>query len=65
MPKAANDNGPRIILGVTGGIATYKSPDLVRRLRERGEERSPAPLVAPEGAATPRGLVLAASSEER
>ena len=36
MPKAAKDNGPRIILGVTGGIATYKSPDLVRRLRERG-----------------------------
>ncbi len=38
MPKAANDNGPRIILGVTGGIATYKSPDLVRRLRERGAQ---------------------------
>jgi phosphopantothenoylcysteine decarboxylase / phosphopantothenate---cysteine ligase len=28
----------RIILGVTGGIAAYKSPDLVRRLRERGAE---------------------------
>ncbi len=26
----------RILLGVTGGIAAYKSPDLVRRLRERG-----------------------------
>jgi phosphopantothenoylcysteine decarboxylase/phosphopantothenate--cysteine ligase len=26
----------RIILGVTGGIAAYKSPDLVRRLLERG-----------------------------
>ena len=26
----------RIILGITGGIAAYKSPDLVRRLRERG-----------------------------
>ena len=38
MPKAAKDNGPRIILGVTGGIATYKSPDLVRRLRERGAQ---------------------------
>jgi phosphopantothenoylcysteine decarboxylase/phosphopantothenate--cysteine ligase len=25
-----------IILGVTGGIAAYKAPDLVRRLRERG-----------------------------
>lgn len=31
--------GPvRILLGVTGGIAAYKSPDLVRRLRERGAE---------------------------
>jgi phosphopantothenoylcysteine decarboxylase/phosphopantothenate--cysteine ligase len=38
MPKAAKDNGPRIILGVTGGIATYKSPDLVRRLQERGAQ---------------------------
>ena len=27
-----------IVLGVTGGIAAYKSPDLVRRLRERGHE---------------------------
>ena len=28
----------RILLGVTGGIAAYKSPDLVRRLRGRGAE---------------------------
>jgi phosphopantothenoylcysteine decarboxylase / phosphopantothenate---cysteine ligase len=28
----------RILLGVTGGIAAYKSPDLVRRLLERGAE---------------------------
>ena len=27
-----------IVLGITGGIAAYKSPDLVRRLRERGAE---------------------------
>ncbi|MFI4890348.1 MAG: bifunctional phosphopantothenoylcysteine decarboxylase/phosphopantothenate--cysteine ligase CoaBC [Steroidobacterales bacterium] len=32
MPKK------RILLGVTGGIAAYKSPDLVRRLIERGAE---------------------------
>src|SRR6478735_1566216 len=31
-------NGKRILLGVTGGIAAYKSPDLVRRLIERGAE---------------------------
>jgi phosphopantothenoylcysteine decarboxylase/phosphopantothenate--cysteine ligase len=30
--------GKRILLGVTGGIAAYKSPDLVRRLREHGAE---------------------------
>jgi phosphopantothenoylcysteine decarboxylase/phosphopantothenate--cysteine ligase len=28
----------RILLGITGGIAAYKSADLVRRLRERGAE---------------------------
>jgi phosphopantothenoylcysteine decarboxylase/phosphopantothenate--cysteine ligase len=28
----------RIVLGVTGGIAAYKAPDLTRRLRERGAE---------------------------
>lgn len=30
--------GSKILLGVSGGIAAYKSPDLVRRLRERGAE---------------------------
>jgi phosphopantothenoylcysteine decarboxylase/phosphopantothenate--cysteine ligase len=29
---------PRVLLGVTGGIAAYKSPELVRRLVERGCE---------------------------
>ena len=33
MPEAR-----KILLGVSGGIAAYKSPDLVRRLRERGAE---------------------------
>ncbi len=28
----------RVLLGITGGIAAYKSPDLVRRLREQGAE---------------------------
>ena len=28
----------RIVLGVTGGIAVYKSPDLVRRLQDAGAE---------------------------
>ena len=30
--------GKKIILGVTGGIAAYKTPELVRRLKERGAE---------------------------
>lgn len=29
-------HGKKILLGVTGGVAAYKSPDLVRRLREQG-----------------------------
>lgn len=45
--------GRKILLGVTGGIAAYKSPDLVRRLREQGAEvrvvmtASAVKLVAP------------------
>jgi phosphopantothenoylcysteine decarboxylase / phosphopantothenate---cysteine ligase len=31
-------HGKHILLGITGGIAAYKSADLVRRLRERGAE---------------------------
>jgi len=34
----ALDQGPRILLGVSGGIAAYKSPELVRRLVERGAD---------------------------
>ncbi|NGP53419.1 bifunctional phosphopantothenoylcysteine decarboxylase/phosphopantothenate--cysteine ligase CoaBC [Thioalkalivibrio sp. XN8] len=30
--------GKNVLLGVTGGIAAYKAPDLVRRLREQGAE---------------------------
>ena len=37
MVDTASTN-PRILLGVTGGIAAYKAPDLVRRLLEGGAE---------------------------
>jgi phosphopantothenoylcysteine decarboxylase/phosphopantothenate--cysteine ligase len=40
-------NPTRVLLGVTGGIAAYKSPDLVRRLVERGCE---VQVVMTEGA---------------
>ncbi len=38
LPIMAAMQGKRVLLGVTGGIAAYKSPDLVRRLREQGAE---------------------------
>lgn len=33
-----NSQPRKVLLGVTGGVAAYKSPDLVRRLAERGAE---------------------------
>ena len=30
--------GKKILLGVTGGIAAYKAPEIVRRLKERGAD---------------------------
>ncbi|WP_305809584.1 flavoprotein, partial [Sodalis-like endosymbiont of Proechinophthirus fluctus] len=30
--------GKHIVLGVSGGISAYRTPELVRRLRERGAE---------------------------
>lgn len=35
MPTLA---GKQVLLGVTGGIAAYKAPEVVRRLREQGAE---------------------------
>ncbi len=35
MPSLANKH---VVVGVSGGIAAYKSPDLVRRLRDNGAE---------------------------
>jgi len=43
----------RILLGVTGGIAAYKSPDLVRRLAERGAEVQVAMTAAAQQFVTP------------
>ncbi len=37
-PASTIHRSKRILVGVTGGVAAYKSPDLVRRLRERGAE---------------------------
>ena len=35
---AAGLNGKRILLGICGGIAAYKTPDLVRKLRAQGAD---------------------------
>ncbi|MCF7991614.1 MAG: bifunctional phosphopantothenoylcysteine decarboxylase/phosphopantothenate--cysteine ligase CoaBC [Thiohalocapsa sp.] len=50
VTTAAQD---RLLLGISGGIAAYKTPELVRRLRERGSDvqvvltRAAASFVAP------------------
>jgi phosphopantothenoylcysteine decarboxylase/phosphopantothenate--cysteine ligase len=38
MVTTERATAPRVLLGVTGGIAAYKAPELVRRLVERGCE---------------------------
>ena len=40
-------SGKRILLIISGGIAAYKSLDLIRRLRERGA--SVRPIMTPGG----------------
>ena len=42
MPSATSEREPyRIVLGVAGGVAAYKSAELIRRLRARGYEVEP------------------------
>jgi phosphopantothenoylcysteine decarboxylase / phosphopantothenate---cysteine ligase len=58
-------DGKRILLGVTGGIAAYKSPELVRQLRAAGAD---VQVVLTEGAAhfvTPTALQAVADREVR
>ncbi|MHB0968580.1 MAG: bifunctional phosphopantothenoylcysteine decarboxylase/phosphopantothenate--cysteine ligase CoaBC [Thermoanaerobaculia bacterium] len=50
----------KIVLGVSGGIAAYKAPDLVRRLRERGAEVQV--ILTPNAARFVSALSLAAVS---
>ena len=38
MSEMSTNSGPKILLGVTGGIAAYKCPELVRRLKDRGAQ---------------------------
>lgn len=48
--------GKRILLGVTGGIAAYKAPDLVRQLRAAGAEVRVVMTPAAEAFVTPLSL---------
>ncbi|SVB72259.1 uncharacterized protein METZ01_LOCUS225113, partial [marine metagenome] len=38
LPDMGKLNGRRVLVGITGGIAAYKSVELTRRLREHGAE---------------------------
>ena len=48
--------GKKIVLGVSGGIAAYKTPELVRRLRERGADVRVAMTDAAKAFITPLSL---------
>jgi len=50
--------GRRVLLGVTGGIAAYKAPELVRRLRERDLEVRCLMTRAAESFVTPLALEI-------
>ncbi len=49
-------SGKKIVLGVSGGIAAYKTPELVRRLRERGADVRVAMTDAAKAFITPMSL---------
>lgn len=49
-------HGKKIVLGVSGGIAAYKAPELVRRLRDRGAEVRVAMTEAAKAFITPLSL---------
>lgn len=49
-------SGKKIVLGVSGGIAAYKTPELVRRLREHGAEVRVAMTDAAKAFITPMSL---------
>ncbi|MEO0486179.1 MAG: bifunctional phosphopantothenoylcysteine decarboxylase/phosphopantothenate--cysteine ligase CoaBC [Pseudomonadota bacterium] len=56
-------SGKRILLIITGGIAAYKSLDLIRRLRERGAEVTPVLTRAAEEFVTPLSVSALAGAK--
>ena len=55
--------GKRILLIIGGGIAAYKSLDLIRRLRERGAETSVVMTQSAEEFVTPLSVSALAGEE--
>ncbi len=55
-PASTIRKNKRIVVGVTGGIAAYKSPDLVRRLIERGADVRVVMTAAAQAFITPLTL---------
>ncbi len=49
-------SGKQIVLGISGGIAAYKTPELVRRLRDRGAQVRVVMTPAAEAFITPLTL---------
>src|SRR6188472_475994 len=45
-PHAATDDAPRVVLGVSGGIAAYKACELLRRFTESGHDVTVVPTDA-------------------
>ncbi|GMU65691.1 MAG: phosphopantothenoylcysteine decarboxylase [Acidobacteriota bacterium] len=56
MSADESARGRRVLLGITGGIAAYKAPELVRRLREHGLEVRCAVTRAAESFVSPLAL---------
>ena len=54
--SAPTMSAPRVLLGISGGIAAYKSAELVRRLRERGAEVRVVMTEAAQAFITPLSL---------
>jgi phosphopantothenoylcysteine decarboxylase/phosphopantothenate--cysteine ligase len=45
-PHAATDDAPRVVLGVSGGIAAYKACELLRRFTESGHDVTVVPTAS-------------------
>jgi phosphopantothenoylcysteine decarboxylase/phosphopantothenate--cysteine ligase len=62
MPYATPESTPRIVLGVTGGIAAYKSVEVLRRFRDAGYFVSP--VLTPDATRFVGALTFSALASE-